>query len=378
MNILVAHFADTVSYPPVISLVKNLLHHNHHVYLVAMDVKNLPKSILSHPNFQCTDIPYVGIDNIFLSLRKKIVLSKAKRIIQQRIGDYDVIWTTTATTVRRLGDVVLQRKHVMQLMELIKFFPMYPRFRFLWWWRFPIEKYAQQAYRVVLPEINRAYILKTWWNLPQMPIVLPNKPYDTQFEQINNSNALSKMQADMRYKLLYSGVVGDDRSLEPFMKAVQELGDGYVLYILAKIPNSYKEKFQMLLKKYSSVEYLGYYKAPQHLNFFPFADIGLMPYQSNGGTKNGTIISELNALYCAPNKIYEYARFGIPMLGTDVPGLRETFEKYNIGVSCRNLEVEEIKNKILYLQKNHDAMCAKCKDFYDAVDLDEIVESIIN
>ena len=38
----------------------------------------------------------------------------------------------------------------------------------------------------------------------------------------------------------------------------------------------------------------------------------------------GSGFTILNALYCAPNKIYEYAGCNIPMIGTDVLGLKRT------------------------------------------------------
>lgn len=38
-----------------------------------------------------------------------------------------------------------------------------------------LKKYAKKAYKVVVPEYNRAHIQKTWWGLEKVPTVLPNK-----------------------------------------------------------------------------------------------------------------------------------------------------------------------------------------------------------
>lgn len=135
---------------------------------------------------------------------------------------------------------VLQYKHVMQLMELIEYYPMFPRFRFLYGWKFPIERYAAAAWRVVVPEQNRAYIQKTWWGLLKTPVVLPNKPYYTEFIENPNVDNLRRMRNDSRKIVLYSGVIGFDRDLEPFAKAIQNMGDQYALYVLANIPESYE------------------------------------------------------------------------------------------------------------------------------------------
>ena len=73
-----------------------------------------------------------------------------------------------------------------------------------------------------------------------------------------------------------------------------------------------------------------------------------------------------------------YAGCNIPMIGTDVLGLREPFEKYNIGVCCKDLKPETIIEAIKYVDANHDQMVINAKAFYDSVDLDCIVNSIVN
>lgn len=88
--------------------------------------------------------------------------------------------------------------------------------------------------------------------------------------------------------------------------------------------------------------------------------------------------SVINALYCAPNKIFEYAGSNVPMIGTDVLGLREPFEKYNIGVCCDSLDEEVIIDAIKLVDENHEVMKKNCRKFFDSVNLDEIVERIIN
>ena len=112
------------------------------------------------------------------------------------------------------------------------------------------------------------------------------------------------------------------------------------------------------------------------MEFLKYADIALVPYKP--GKIEGSGFTILNALYCAPNKIYEYAGCNIPMIGTDVLGLREPFEKYNIGVCCKDLKPETIIDAIRYVDANHDEMVINAKAFYDSVDLDCIVNSIVN
>ena len=106
-----------------------------------------------------------------------------------------------------------------------------------------------------------------------------------------------------------------------------------------------------------------------------YARIGLLTYVANPIESEAI---QLNALYCAPNKIFEYAGSALPMVGTNVPGLKEPFEKYNIGVCCDDMKPETIANAIKCVDKYHDEMAKNCKKYYESVDLDMIVEKIIN
>jgi glycosyltransferase involved in cell wall biosynthesis len=51
------------------------------------------------------------------------------------------------------------------------------------------------------------------------------------------------------------------------------------------------------------------------------ADVGIVTYPFHG----------LNNVYCAPNKVFEYAQAGVPIVATDQPPLRRLVEGYSIG-----------------------------------------------
>lgn len=378
MKIVVVHFQDIVSYPPVISLVDNLHKHGHKVTLVGMNIDYLPDRIIKVDGIKLININEFKKVSYFSSIKEKYILRKtAVSIITKEMEDAEILWTTTDFTVRWLGDLVLRYKHVMQLMELIKFYPMIPRLKWTYMWEFPIEKFAKAAWRVVVPEENRAYIQKVWWGLDRLPVVLPNKPYYTSYEFDNKDPNIAKIKKEKRKIILYSGVLGFDRDIEPFAKAVEYFGGEYALYILANIPMEYKARFEKLRKDYSCIEHLGYYKAPNHLSFFSYAHIGLLPYKPGNTSNVKTNISELNALYCAPNKIFEYAKFNLPMIGTDVLGLKIPFEKYGIGVCVDELNADKIINAIKKIEKNYANMSKNMKKFYESIDLDNIVENIL-
>ena len=66
-------------------------------------------------------------------------------------------------------------------------------YRFRRYFKIPIKKYTQSAWKTVVPELNRAYIQKIWWDLEKTPVVLPNKPFSLNYGKIipEAANAVS-------------------------------------------------------------------------------------------------------------------------------------------------------------------------------------------
>ncbi|MDM8261388.1 glycosyltransferase [Limosilactobacillus vaginalis] len=374
-RILIFHYNKVTSYPPVISLIQNLLKNKHQVGLISFNSTDLPKSILQNKDFFPINIRFEGSRTPWAILKRKIFFyRKLKKIVNREMRRYDVLWTTTDFSVRVLGNLVLKYKHVMQLMELEKKMPLIGKSSFF---SYPLDKYAQNAWKVVVPEINRAYIQKTWWKLKKTPSILPNKPYSL---YSNTKRILSKKEQkyfkEKRKVVLYLGFVGSDRNLTEFAKAVKKLGtDKYCLYIVGKVDDNMKEKFKNFLSKNDFVDYLGYYKAPSHLKFLTKAYIGILPYHVD---YTHPYLSPLNALYCAPNKIFEYAGFSVPMVGTDVLGLKIPFEEYGIGICATEASSECIAETIKYVDNNYDSMKSNCKRYFDSIDLDSIVKKILS
>ena len=139
----------------------------------------------------------------------------------------------------------------------------------------------------------------------------------------------------------------------------------YVFYIIgAAFSQSSKDMLEQLMQKYP-IEYLGAFNPPKHLALVKYAYIGLLPYKPiNRGD-----LSELNALYCAPNKIFEYAGYGVPMVGSDVLGLRNPFEQWDIGRCCDDGSLKSILEAIKFVDKNHESLERNCIAFFDSIDL---------
>lgn len=368
MKILVVHNAELSHFPPVLNLLQCLSNLSHKTILLSKDNDGIVKDL------RLEEFKFVPIDSaegcgkikkVYKYIKRKTYI---KRRVDELMTECDIIWTTTDGTVRELGNVLLKYKHVMQLMELIEYMPRFPGISFL---HFDIQKFAQKAYKVVVPEYNRAHIQKTWWRLERTPIVLPNKSYKLpDLSQIPDEikGVIDTMEKEKRKILLYQGVFFKDRDLDIIAEATSALNDKYRLYIMGRDTDYSKD----LLRRYPDIVKIPFLNPPKHLYITAHAQVGLMPYVA----KKAFYFSILNALYCAPNKIFEYAGCGLPMLGSHVPGIELPFSQHNIG-RCYDNSVESIIKELEYIDENYDEMHMNCLRYFNSVSLDDIIMEIL-
>lgn len=375
MKIMVVHLGDFMLCPPAINVVENLVDHEHEVMLVTYNAESfiLPELFKNKGKLIVKDLgPYIypqsNIKRYEVRLKSRNVIRK---YIKDNIDNYDRIWTTSEITVREIGDILLNSntKHIMQLMELTDYVPRFGGYKLF---QFNIEKYAQHAYKVVVPEYNRAHIVKTKWHLNQLPEILPNKPYYIDISENSLSdkaqNIIAAMEQEEKKIVLYQGGFTKDRKFDQFAEAINKL-DGYALYFMGK-DNAYRKK---ICEQYPSIHYLGFLNPPEHLVIAKYAHIGILTYHP----VKDNFYSDLNAVFCAPNKTFEYALCELPMIGTDVPGLMEIFEKYKIGCCISEDSPDGVIGTIKEVENNYNEMKINCKTYFDSVDLKKIVAKIL-
>lgn len=377
-RIVVFLYENVMYYPPVLNLIECLLNNGYKVRLVSEGTKDLPAMITDSPMFESVEIGTTQSRDIISRLRKRSIKTNEFRRELARVGDGDIVWTVNPLAVRTLGKDLFKYsdRHVMELCELTDTFPLYYKAKYL---KYPVDEFGRKAWKMVVPEQNRAYIQKVGWNMDKLPYVLPNKPYYMESGEITDEMKpiIERMLQETKKIVIYLGVLDPDRDLESFAKAIETIKDEYTFYLFGPMRFNDKEAFKRFCDSYECVNYLGFFNPPYHLRFLEYADIALLPYHP-GSVEGIKGFSKFNALYCAPNKIYEYAGKNIPMIGTDVPGLRLPFEKYNIGVCCRDLKPETIVEAVRYVDANHEEMKKNLRQFYDSTDIDKIVEQIVN
>ena len=295
--------------------------------------------------------------------------NKLWKAIDNHYSDDAIIWVVTDVTLKYLGYRLVGKKYVLQFLELAD--------RLVYYKKLPqialnAKKLCDNALAVVVPEYNRAHILKALWNINKMPVVIANRPYnhlsiekDSEVDDDRAREVLSRIEN--RRLILYQGVIGKERPLEPLIRAVSSLGDEYAFVVMSGGKNIYAG---INSKNYYFIPFVA---PPGHLQITSHAYIGVLSYEP---TKE-TGYSILNTLYCAPNKIYEFAQFGIPMIGNDNPGLNYLFKTEHIGEIFPDWSENSIRKTILTVEQNITYYSENSKKFFARTDIkDSVIETL--
>ena len=81
----------------------------------------------------------------------------------------------------------------------------------------------------------------------------------------------------------------------------------------------------------------------------------------------------INAVFCAPNKVYEFAGFGIPMLCNDNPGLKYTVEYGGFGVCVPELTTPHIASALKHINANAESMGEAANRYFDSESVEQAV-----
>ena len=127
------------------------------------------------------------------------------------------------------------------------------------------------------------------------------------------------------------------------------------------------------IKKRGSYYHIPFVVPPYHLEVTSNAYIGVLTYTP---IKNDYSI--LNTLYCAPNKIWEYSMFSIPMISNDLPALKELFMSIQCGVCFDKFTKEQIKDAIVRIDSNYSDFSNESKRLFESVDINNRIQHIID
>lgn len=292
------------------------------------------------------------------SIKKLIFYRQELKKILSGISCDEVLWFGNCESLMLLGKYLENRKFVASILEL------YDDKR---WIRKLLREILPKAEAVICCEKHRAAIMKSYYSLNELPYVIPNKAYElglsNEYSPILHNDFLQKTtnKAAGKIVVLYQGIISKDRPLSVVANALAKINNpNIVFWIMGSGDMQVVEETKHI---YTNTEYLGYIPSPQHLFVTAFASIGIANYD----------YSNLNNVFCAPNKIYEYAKFGIPMLTSDNIGLSETVGAEGAAECVDFREVNQVKNGLLTIINGYTQYSKCAKKFYHMSDNRETI-----
>lgn len=265
---------------------------------------------------------------------------------------FDLLWIIHEETAYEFRNDLAGKKYLLSLYELND-----SRRYFLE----KIKPVVKNALEVLVPEYNRACILRVWLKLDKTPTVIPNKPLNHPRKRCI-PNIFSD-QLNGKKVVLYQGYINRSRNLDKVCEAVKDM-PGYCIVLMGKGDTSYINE---LKQKYPQIIHISFIAPPEHLYVTSWARVAIVKYD----------FVVLNAIFCAPNKTWEYTGFGIPVLCHDIPGLQYTIGEYKAGVCTDMDNTECIKAAIEEIDKHYDEYSKNALTYYDSFDLKKTLTGIV-
>lgn len=276
--------------------------------------------------------------------------------------DSTLLWVGTAESAIPLSGLLRYYHYNLTMLELLDGDDN--KFK-----RGAFGKLTKKAQAIVACEVTRAYLMRYWFGLKKLPYVMPNKPYELGVKKNAMSSSVKTKAAidaiEGKKFIIFQGIYQKLEYMKAVVEALKRMNSDYYFVLMGfdlYKTNAYEE----LKGLYDKVIEIPSIPAPLHLEVTSHAKIGLVFYDD----------FSLNQAFCAPNKIYEYAGFGIPMIGNKIPGLENTVGKYNAGI-CTEFCVNDLIAVIQRIDSDYDSYAQNAIALYEAVDNEKTIDKMI-
>jgi len=203
------------------------------------------------------------------------------------------------------------------------------RDKFFYWFE---RKLIKKADLIICAQEKRGDIMVDHYGLKSKPVTIRNisklpqtkLPLELELQKKCNDFFVKKGTT-----IVYAGAMIMDRKLDELISNVSKLGEGYKLLFVGG--GSDKERLQNIAQKYPLMNccFLGNVPYIHLSKMLKQCDIGYLYYP----------VDKLNNIYCASNKIYEYASINLPIVANENPTVQEIFDKCEIGICSNNIQI---------------------------------------
>jgi glycosyltransferase involved in cell wall biosynthesis len=276
--------------------------------------------------------------------------TRARRALA-RLPNNATLWIASADTALALGPPP-SRRFILQLHELHDRNALY---------KLGLNRWLPAAYRVIVPEDTRADLYQMWYRLPVRPIVIPNRPGIANGYSPPAQSPYTFTDADRI--VLYQGHLWPERDVSPIAQAIHHLGPPWRFAVMGRTT----PYLELLQSKWPDVLHVPYITPPNHLAVTQQAHIGVIVYAPDS----------LNHLFCAPNKVWEYAAFGVPMICNTLPALRGLVHRHNAGLCVDFADLPALQKALMTLSDRRAFYSRAALSMYAAHDTTNTFTSLL-
>ncbi len=348
-------------YPPCVSHIRLIKKLGYDIEVLYGTCDKTTLDLLKKENISCTKVSTIE-EEYFGKYNKLKGWIKFRLALKKKLREYDekntIFWFGTAETVIPMKGLLKGKKYIVTLLELLDDSPKKRKL---------LHGILENAIAVTCCEETRAYIVKYWYKLKELPTAFPNKAYNqlTKRRCKGTTDITKKIINEIKNEkiIIYQGYIQNPEELLEIAKALKEHKTKYKLVLMGI--DQYKS-FDKIKKEYNNCVYYEYVPAPLHLEITSYATIGILFYRPTC----------LNKAFCAPNKIFEYGGFGIPMIGNDVPGLKNTIGNARAG-ECIPLTKANILEALEKIELNYDEYSNNAINYFNSIDNLEIMKDFL-
>ncbi len=238
-------------------------------------------------------------------------------------NDYNTMWIGVAARLMH-GSALVYDSH-----ELWPDRNMRPEAR---WWLLACEAlFVRAAHAVVMTSPAHAEVLARRYRVPE-PVVVRNIPAESAGERSGDERATSR---DGHGPVaIYVGGVLRHRGIEQSIRALPSV-DRLTLRLLGPVEPGYRAELEHLARSagvHDRVEFLPPVPPSEVVDALAGADVGLALFQP-------VCLSHRLVL---PNKLFEYARAGLPVVGSDLPMITRFVSDHDVGATVDPEDIEGI------------------------------------
>lgn len=230
------------------------------------------------------------------------------------------------------------------------------------------KKYLKYADVVIASNIERAKIMKKYFNLKERPIIFDNVHLiEDEFDIVECDKKYGHLFNKKDFYIVYAGGISKRRMTFELAEAVGSLGCKYSLIILGSTNPKDKLEFDLMIEKnsYNNVKVLGFIPRNEWRYILSKSHISVSVFSQD----------TVNNINCSSGKLYESLFEGKPVLTSTNPPLKRICNLYGVGIST-----DDFRSGILQLEANYDEYRNNVKLYIENLDyhgrIDRLVEQL--